>query len=222
MSDVDRLLADYIAEHRAGGEADPREYLSRASPAQRTELAALIDAYLARAPRQQFDRSDVPRLERRAHRRRARARDRRPGRAVARAAAPPARPCRAQAQRTRRAARRGARRRATARTRSPATTTRWSRACCPPQGVSDRVLEALGRIVGETAQALRDAGRALTPSGEGPGRAGGRVRPPRLRRTGRRPRRRAPNRAAPASGTRSTSCSAAPDVRFRPPIRPSR
>ena len=27
MSDVDRLLADYIAEHRAGGEADPREYL---------------------------------------------------------------------------------------------------------------------------------------------------------------------------------------------------
>ena len=55
MTDVDRLLADYIAEHRAGGEADPREYLSRASPAQRTELAALIDAYLARAPRQSFD-----------------------------------------------------------------------------------------------------------------------------------------------------------------------
>ena len=38
----------------------------------------------------------------------------------------------------------------------------------PAAGVSDRVLEALGRIVGETAQALRDAGRALTPSGEGP------------------------------------------------------
>ena len=57
MTDVDRLLADYIAEHRAGGEADPREYLSRASPAQRTELAALIDAYLARAPRQSFDQA---------------------------------------------------------------------------------------------------------------------------------------------------------------------
>jgi len=54
MTDVDRLLADYIAEHHAGGEADPREYLSRASPEQRTELAALIDAYLARAPRQKF------------------------------------------------------------------------------------------------------------------------------------------------------------------------
>ena len=38
----------------------------------------------------------------------------------------------------------------------------------PAAGVSDRVLEALGQIVGETAQALRDAGRALTPAGEGP------------------------------------------------------
>ena len=55
MTDVDRLFADYVAEHRAGGEADPREYLSQASPAHRTELAALIDAYLARAPRQSFD-----------------------------------------------------------------------------------------------------------------------------------------------------------------------
>ena len=50
----------------------------------------------------------------------------------------------------------------------------------PPAGVSDRVLDALGRIVGETAQALRDAGRALTPAGEGP-----------------RPRRRPRSRAAP-------------------------
>ena len=55
MSDVDRLLAEYVAEHRAGGDADPRKFLTRASPPQRTELAALIDAYLARAPRQQFD-----------------------------------------------------------------------------------------------------------------------------------------------------------------------
>ena len=57
----------------------------------------------------------------------------------------------------------------------------------PAAGVSDRVLEALGRIVGETAQALRDAGRALTPAGEGPRRAGRRFRAPRLRRASRRP-----------------------------------
>ena len=90
MSDVDRLLAEYVAEHRAGGEADPREFLSRASPAERPELAALIDAYLARAPRQQFDEGGLPRLERRTHGRRARARDRRPSWTVARAAATPA------------------------------------------------------------------------------------------------------------------------------------
>jgi hypothetical protein len=33
------------------------------------------------------------------------------------------------------------------------------------------VLEALGKLVGETAQALRDAGRALTPPGQGPATA---------------------------------------------------
>jgi hypothetical protein len=50
-------VADYIAEHRAGGEADPGDYLSRASPAQRAELAALIDAYLTRTPRQPVDQA---------------------------------------------------------------------------------------------------------------------------------------------------------------------
>ena len=38
----------------------------------------------------------------------------------------------------------------------------------PAQGVSDRVLGALGQLVGETTQALRDPGRALRPLGEGP------------------------------------------------------
>ena len=87
MSDVDRLLAEYIAEHRAGGEADPRAFLSRASPAEQRELASLIDAYLARAPRQSVRPGELSRLERRADRRRARARARRPGGALARAAA---------------------------------------------------------------------------------------------------------------------------------------
>ncbi len=35
----------------------------------------------------------------------------------------------------------------------------------PARGVSDRVLEALGQLVGETAQALRSAGRAVTAAG---------------------------------------------------------
>jgi len=37
----------------------------------------------------------------------------------------------------------------------------------PPDGVSDRVFEALGQIVGEPARRLRDAGRALAAPGAG-------------------------------------------------------
>ena len=55
MSDVDRLLADYIKEHRSGGEANPVPYLSQLSGAEREELRALLDAYLQRAPAAEFD-----------------------------------------------------------------------------------------------------------------------------------------------------------------------
>ena len=41
----------------------------------------------------------------------------------------------------------------------------------PAQGVSDRVLSALGQLVGATTQTLREAGRALAPTGEGPAAA---------------------------------------------------
>src|SRR5207302_466645 len=36
----------------------------------------------------------------------------------------------------------------------------------PASGVADRVLEALGQLVGESAQALREAGRVVRPPGE--------------------------------------------------------
>src|SRR4051812_29268892 len=67
MSDVDTLLQEYIEEHRSGGEADPLAYLDRTSGADRRELAALIDGYLARAPRSEwnreaYERSDAPEL----------------------------------------------------------------------------------------------------------------------------------------------------------------
>jgi hypothetical protein len=163
MTDVDRLLADYIAEHRAGGEADPREYLSRASPAQRTELAALIDTYLAHAPRQPFDQAafrgssaerTVDELER----------------AIAGQAGlwpavlPRLRDRAGLAQRTRRTTgrrARGERPQGQGRRLLP----RDGAGPPPRPGVSDRVLESLGQLVGETAQALRDAGRALASPG---------------------------------------------------------
>jgi hypothetical protein len=52
MSDVEQVLRDYIREHRAGGEADPREFLDRVDErGEKLELEALIDAYLEHAPR---------------------------------------------------------------------------------------------------------------------------------------------------------------------------
>lgn len=55
MADVEQLLSQYIAEHRAGGTADPLEYLDRLEGTDREELAALIDAYLARSPGQPWN-----------------------------------------------------------------------------------------------------------------------------------------------------------------------
>ena len=56
MADVEKLLSEYIAEHRAGGAADPIEYLDQLQGTDRDELALLIDAYLARSPGRSWDR----------------------------------------------------------------------------------------------------------------------------------------------------------------------
>jgi len=60
MDIVETLLGQYIEEHRSGGAADPVEYLSRAPAARRRELAALIDGYLARAPRTPLEQQPAP------------------------------------------------------------------------------------------------------------------------------------------------------------------
>jgi hypothetical protein len=54
MADVEQLLSEYKEAYRGGADADPRPFLARAPAADRELLAALIDAYLERAPRQQF------------------------------------------------------------------------------------------------------------------------------------------------------------------------
>jgi hypothetical protein len=166
VSDVDRLLAEYIADHRAGGQADPRESLSRASPAQRRELAALIDAYLANAPRQPFDQAmfrgssaerTVDELERAIA-----------GQAGLWPAVLPSLRDRAGLKRSELVERLAAALGASGRKDKVAGYYHgMEQGRLPAQGVSDRVLEALGQLVGETAQALRDAGRALTPPGRG-------------------------------------------------------
>jgi hypothetical protein len=170
MTNIDRLLADYIAEHRAGGEADPREYLSRASPAQRVELAALIDIYLAHAPRQRFDHTrfrgssaerTVDELERAVA-----------GQAGLWPALLPRLRDRAGLKRSELVERLAAALGVGDRKEKVAGYYHeMEQGRLPAQGVSDRVLEALGQLVGEPAQALREAGRALTPSGQGPATA---------------------------------------------------
>ena len=55
MTDVDTLFREYREAHRSGGEADPSEFLSKVEGTDRSELAALIDAYLARSTGRTWD-----------------------------------------------------------------------------------------------------------------------------------------------------------------------
>src|SRR3954447_20094976 len=168
MSDpVEQLLREYIAEHKAGGEADPRAYLGRTeSPEERAELAALIDGYLVRAPRRAWDPdafaasqravgladaldrsllgdaglwpSVLPKLRRRAGVTRARLVEQLAGALDVAGREEKVGDYYHQMEQGRLAA----------------------------GGVSDRVLEALGRIVHEPSEALRRAGRSLGPPGD--------------------------------------------------------
>ena len=173
MIGVDRLLADYIAEHRAGGDADPRVFIARASPRDRVELAALIDGYLARAPRERFDEhafrgsgaertvdelqraivgqsglwpAVLPKLRDQAGLKRSEL--------VERLAGLLGVPNRAE--------------------KVAGYYHEMEQGLLPAKGVSERVLEALSQIVGESAEALREAGRALRPP-PSPGTAAGRA-----------------------------------------------
>jgi len=160
MADVAKLLQDFIAEDRAGGPADPLEYLQRVEGDDRAELAALIDGYLARAPRRPFDPAAfaqsparavveelgralggtsgtwpalLPRLRHRAQLRRAEV--------VARLAEE----LDAQREQVDKVAR---------------YYHQMEHGTLPAAGVSDRVLEALARLLGVTAERLREAGRS--------------------------------------------------------------
>ncbi len=53
--DVDRVFSEYVREHRDAGRADVAPYLDRVEASRRRELAALIDAYIARQPRRALE-----------------------------------------------------------------------------------------------------------------------------------------------------------------------
>jgi hypothetical protein len=163
VTDVERLLNEYKEAHRTGGAADPRPFLARISGGDdRALLAALIDAYLSRAERRPFDAAafassraagvaeDVqralagagglwpallPRLRGRARLRRAEL------------VAQLADRLGAQAQRD----------------KVGLYYHQMEQGLLPERGVSDTVLEALGKIVGYTAEGLRKAGQMPAP-----------------------------------------------------------
>ena len=159
MNDVERLLAEYKEAHRSGGEADPERFLSRLSGVEREQLAGLIDAYLERAPRREFDAAAL--------------RDS-PAAAVAGSAGlwPVLLPRLRQQARIKRAdlvAELAARLGAQSKQEKVASYYHeMEQGRLPASGVSDSVLEALGKIVGYGKDALRSAGGMPAPGGRPP------------------------------------------------------
>jgi hypothetical protein len=164
---VDRLFSDYVAEHQAGRGVDPQAYLRQAAPTERAELVALIDGYLSRAPRRTFDpvafrgssaERTVDMLDR------------------ALAGESGLWPALLPELRHRAGLKRGELVQRLAAALGVAGREakvgeyyhRMEQGRLTATGVSDRVLTALGELLGESAGALRTAGAALAPSA-GPG-----------------------------------------------------
>ena len=161
MTQVDELLNEYKQAHRAGA-GDPRPFLSRAPAADRAVLAALIEGYLENAPRRDFAREEfldspaAPVAE-----------------GIERSLAGagglwPALLPRLRAQaRTKRAdlvrelaARLGAE---SQQDKVAGYYHQMEQGLLPADGVSDTVLEALGKIVGVAGESLRKAGSLPAP-----------------------------------------------------------
>jgi hypothetical protein len=155
MSDVGQIMREFADAYRRDPSADPREFLERLAGTDREELRLLIDGFLTQAPRQEWDRDAF--------------RGSLAERALA-AAGPPvtswskllpelreqARLTRASVV-TRLASALGF---ADAEPRVAAYYHRMEQEDLPAAGVSNKVLEKLGEIVGVSAERLREAGKA--------------------------------------------------------------
>ena len=162
MTDVHALLEDYIAAHRGGQEADPREWLGRVEGRDRAALEELIDTYLARAPMRAWDPDAfresglapfAEQVTTALH-----------GRSGAWPALLPQLRDRAALRRAelveRLAAALGAQDK---QAKVGSYYHEMEQGLLPSEGVDDKVLAALGSILGQSAGALRGAGRSLLP-----------------------------------------------------------
>jgi hypothetical protein len=162
-NNVDRLLAEYVSEYRGGGQADPAPYLDQLQGAEREELALLIDRFLIRQPRRSFDaafrgssaESLVESLDASLR-----------GRAGLWPALLPKLRHEAQLKRSEVVEQLAEALGATEQSEKVAGYYhQMEQGLLPPAGVSDKVLDALARIVNVSAAALRRAGGAITPAG---------------------------------------------------------
>jgi hypothetical protein len=165
MSDLDQLFSEYKAAHRAGN-ADPKPFLVRAAGGDRAKLAALIETYLTRSPRHEFDAGafrDSP----------AAAATESAQRSLAGSSGlwPTLLPRLRNQARLRRAdvvAQLAARLGAQAQQQKVAAYYhQMEQGLLPAAGVSDKVLEALSAIVGYSMEGLRKAGQMPAPGPPG-------------------------------------------------------
>lgn len=164
MTDVEQLLADYVAAYEAGEDIDPFTFIDRLDAEDdRVALSAEIDRYLADAPRQSFapeafasslSARVVDDLERVLA-----------GQSGTWPAVLPQLRARAGIKRTALVEQLSSALGVSGKQEKVAAYYHdMEQGLLPSSGVSDRVLSALGNIVGETVESLKEAGRTITPS----------------------------------------------------------
>lgn len=163
MTSVDQLFVAFVAEYRSGGEADPRTFLQQAPSEGREELAALMDHFLATAPRQPLSEDALTSSS-----------GKRTVDALERALLGQAGLWPSLLPRLRGQA--GLKRSELVHELAEALGVsdhegkvasyyhQMEQGTLPSAGVTRRVLDALGPVLGETAEALRKAGQSLNPS----------------------------------------------------------
>jgi hypothetical protein len=160
MADVQRLFAEFIEAHLGGRDPEPWEYISRLEGSEREQLEELIDAYYMDAPPRPWDAeafrgSEAERL--------VDAIDRSfRGRAGLWPAVLPRLRDRARLKRGELVSKLAEALGVSDREDKVGSYYHeMEQGLLPAEGVADRVLEGLGRLLGTTAEALRRAGRPL-------------------------------------------------------------
>jgi hypothetical protein len=162
VADLARVFAEFVEAHLGGKRPDPWEYIGRLEGSEREELEELIDAYYVDAPPRRWDPEAFKDSE---SERLVDAIDRSfRGRAGLWPAVLPRLRDRARLRRSDLVARLAeALGVADREEKVGAYYHQMEQGLLPAAGVSERVLDGLARILGVTAEALRGAGRTLTP-----------------------------------------------------------